>query len=78
MPAPIAMLRTKSLPNCAIGSAIECDTYFGIDPFLGLPLTAIVMFCLGYAVQRGLLNLIVAVQFQVPPSSAMTVLFEVA
>jgi branched-chain amino acid transport system permease protein len=34
-------------------------TYFGIDPFLGLPLTAMVMFCLGYAVQRGLLNLIV-------------------
>ena len=34
-------------------------TYLGIDPFLGLPLTAIIMFCLGYAVQRGLLNLIV-------------------
>jgi branched-chain amino acid transport system permease protein len=34
-------------------------TYLGIDPFLGLPITAIVMFCLGYAVQRGLLNLIV-------------------
>jgi len=34
-------------------------TYLGIDPFLGLPLTAIVMFCVGYALQRGLLNLIV-------------------
>src|SRR5690348_77177 len=34
-------------------------TYFGIDPFLGLPLTAVVMFVLGYAVQRGILNLIV-------------------
>ncbi|TAM98017.1 MAG: branched-chain amino acid ABC transporter permease [Rhizobiaceae bacterium] len=34
-------------------------TYLGIDPFLGLPITAILMFCLGYAVQRGLLNLIV-------------------
>jgi branched-chain amino acid transport system permease protein len=34
-------------------------TYFGIDPFLGLPLTAIVMFCVGYALQRGLLNLVV-------------------
>jgi len=34
-------------------------TYLGIDPFLGLPLTAIVMFCFGYTLQRGLLNLIV-------------------
>nr|WP_281421972.1 branched-chain amino acid ABC transporter permease [Candidimonas humi] len=33
-------------------------TYLHIDPFLGLPITACVMFCLGYAVQRGLLNLI--------------------
>lgn len=34
-------------------------TYLGIDPFLGLPLTAIMMFCVGYTLQRGLLNLIV-------------------
>ena len=34
-------------------------TYAGIDPFLGLPITAAVMFALGYAVQRGILNLIV-------------------
>src|SRR5438093_2786672 len=34
-------------------------TYAGIDPFLGLPITAGVMFATGYAVQRGLLNLIV-------------------
>jgi branched-chain amino acid transport system permease protein len=34
-------------------------TYLGIDPFLGLPITAIVMFAVGYAVQRGLLNLVV-------------------
>ncbi|HEY4319244.1 MAG TPA: branched-chain amino acid ABC transporter permease [Herbaspirillum sp.] len=34
-------------------------TYLHIDPFLGLPLTAAVMFALGYALQRGLLNLIV-------------------
>jgi branched-chain amino acid transport system permease protein len=34
-------------------------TYLGIDPFLGLPITAIVMFAFGYGVQRGLLNLIV-------------------
>ncbi|WP_323016730.1 branched-chain amino acid ABC transporter permease [Castellaniella sp.] len=30
-----------------------------LDPFLGLPLTAAVMFVLGYAIQRGILNLIV-------------------
>jgi branched-chain amino acid transport system permease protein len=34
-------------------------TYAGIDPFLGLPITAVVMFAMGYAMQRGLLNLIV-------------------
>lgn len=34
-------------------------TYLGIDPFLGLPITAIIMFVFGYGVQRGLLNLIV-------------------
>lgn len=33
--------------------------YAGIDPFLGLPITAVLMFALGYALQRGLLNLIV-------------------
>ncbi|HEY4191849.1 MAG TPA: branched-chain amino acid ABC transporter permease [Mesorhizobium sp.] len=34
-------------------------TYLGIDPFLGLPITAIIMFLFGYGVQRGLLNLVV-------------------
>jgi branched-chain amino acid transport system permease protein len=34
-------------------------TYLHIDPFLGLPITALVMFALGYVLQRGLLNLIV-------------------
>lgn len=34
-------------------------TYLGIDPFLGLPITAIIMFAFGYGVQRGLLNLVV-------------------
>jgi branched-chain amino acid transport system permease protein len=34
-------------------------TYLGIDPFLGLPITAVVMFAVGYAMQRGLLNLVV-------------------
>ncbi|MFC3204987.1 branched-chain amino acid ABC transporter permease [Aquamicrobium soli] len=33
--------------------------YLGIDPFLGLPITAVVMFGLGYVLQRGMLNLIV-------------------
>jgi len=34
-------------------------TYLHIDPFLGLPITALLLFVLGYALQRGLLNLIV-------------------
>ncbi len=34
-------------------------TYAHIDPFLGLPLTAAVMFGLGYGLQRGLLNLVI-------------------
>lgn len=34
-------------------------TYAHIDPFLGLPVTAAVMFILGYALQRGLLNLVI-------------------
>lgn len=34
-------------------------TYLGIDPFLGLPITAVAMFAVGYAMQRGLLNLVV-------------------
>ncbi len=33
--------------------------YGGIDPFIGLPLNAAIMFAVGYAMQRGLLNLIV-------------------
>ena len=34
-------------------------TFLGIDPFVGLPITAVAMFALGYALQRGLLNLLV-------------------
>ena len=34
-------------------------SYLSIDPFLGVPITAGVMFALGYGVQRGLLNFIV-------------------
>lgn len=33
--------------------------WLGIDPFLGLPITAVLMFLVGYAIQRGILNLIV-------------------
>lgn len=33
--------------------------YGGIDPFIGLPINAVIMFAVGYAIQRGLLNLIV-------------------
>ena len=33
--------------------------YGGIDPFIGLPLNAVIMFAVGYAIQRGLLNLVV-------------------
>jgi branched-chain amino acid transport system permease protein len=33
--------------------------YGGIDPFIGLPLNAVIMFIVGYAIQRGLLNLVV-------------------
>ena len=44
-----------------LGAYISWYTFhwWGLDPFLGLPLTAVVMFALGYAVQRGILNLIV-------------------
>jgi len=34
-------------------------TYLRIDPFVGLPITAVVMFVFGYALQRGLLNLVI-------------------
>lgn len=33
-------------------------TYCGIDPFVGLAPTALIMFALGYLIQRGLLNLV--------------------
>lgn len=43
-----------------VGAYVSWYTFtrLGLDPFLGLPLTAVVMFALGYAVQRGILNLI--------------------
>ncbi len=56
-----------NIVNLAHGAFIMLGAYAswylyndaGIDPFLGLPLTAAAMFLLGYAVQRGLLNLVV-------------------
>jgi branched-chain amino acid transport system permease protein len=56
-----------NIVNLAHGAFIMLGGYLawhlyhiaGLDPFLGLPITAVAMFALGYAVQRGLLNLIV-------------------
>ncbi len=56
-----------NIVNLAHGAFIMLGGYLswylftdaGIDPFLGLPITAVVMFFVGYALQRGLLNLIV-------------------
>lgn len=56
-----------NIVNLAHGAFIMLGAYAswylyndaGIDPFLGLPLTAAAMFLLGYALQRGLLNLVV-------------------
>ncbi len=56
-----------NIVNLAHGAFIMLGAYCSwylfndlrIDPFVGLPITAAVMFALGYVVQRGLLNLIV-------------------
>ena len=56
-----------NIVNLAHGAFIMLGAYAswylyndaGVDPFLGLPLTAVAMFLLGYALQRGLLNLVV-------------------
>lgn len=56
-----------NIVNLAHGAFIMVGAYvswysfhwLGLDPFLGLPLTAAVMFVLGYAIQRGILNLVV-------------------
>ena len=34
-------------------------TYAGVDPFIGLPFAALLMFGIGYSIQRGLLNLVI-------------------
>jgi branched-chain amino acid transport system permease protein len=56
-----------NIVNLAHGAFIMLGAYASwylytgahIDPFLGLPITAVVMFLLGYALQRGLLNMVV-------------------
>jgi branched-chain amino acid transport system permease protein len=56
-----------NIVNLAHGAFIMLGAYTSwylytdahIDPFLGLPITAVVMFALGYALQRGLLNLVI-------------------
>jgi branched-chain amino acid transport system permease protein len=56
-----------NIVNLAHGAFIMLGAYASwylytdahIDPFLGLPITAVVMFGLGYLLQRGLLNLVV-------------------
>jgi branched-chain amino acid transport system permease protein len=56
-----------NIVNLAHGAFIMLGAYASwylytgahIDPFVGLPLTAVAMFALGYALQRGLLNLVV-------------------
>ncbi len=40
-------------------SSITCSRWAGIDPFVALPIGMIIMFCFGFALQWGLLNLIV-------------------
>jgi branched-chain amino acid transport system permease protein len=56
-----------NIVNLAHGAFIMLGAYVSwylytdahIDPFLGLPITAVAMFALGYALQRSLLNLVV-------------------
>ena len=56
-----------NIVNLAHGAFIMLGGYLSwylftvahVDPFLGLPITAVVMFGLGYVLQRGLLNLVV-------------------
>jgi branched-chain amino acid transport system permease protein len=37
----------------------QLNTSLGLDPFLGMVIVALVLFCIGYAVQRFLINLVV-------------------
>jgi branched-chain amino acid transport system permease protein len=35
------------------------NLHFGLDPFLAIPIVAVALFCLGYVMQRGLINLVI-------------------
>jgi branched-chain amino acid transport system permease protein len=56
-----------NIVNLAHGAFIMLGAYASwylytdlhVDPFMGLPITALLMFALGYGLQRGLLNLVV-------------------
>lgn len=39
--------------------AWQLNLRFGLDPFLAVPIVAIAMFFVGYAIQRGLINLVI-------------------
>ena len=39
--------------------AWQLNLRFGLDPFLAIPIVAIAMFFVGYAIQRGLINLVI-------------------
>ncbi len=56
-----------NIVNLAHGALIMLGGYvvwmmfmrFGVDPFLALPVAAVALFVLGYAIQRGILNLVI-------------------
>ena len=35
------------------------NTHFGLDPFVSIPIVAVVLFAIGYAIQRGVINLVI-------------------
>jgi branched-chain amino acid transport system permease protein len=39
--------------------AWQLNVHFGLDPFLAVPLVAVALFAFGYAIQRGLINLVI-------------------
>jgi branched-chain amino acid transport system permease protein len=39
--------------------AWQLNLHFGLDPFLAVPVVAVVLFGAGYAIQRGLINLVI-------------------
>src|ERR1051326_4324179 len=57
-----------NLINLAHGSFVLLGAYvtatlntaFGLDPFLAIPISGAALFAVGYAIQRGLINLVIA------------------